>query len=88
MATDYEQRLTCADNTVSAYHAVAVTKSDTTIIPTTKGLYVGGTGAVVVTMNSGATPITFAAVPAGAILPIQVTKVLNATAATNILALY
>lgn len=86
--TGFNERLTNSDQTVSAYHAEAVTKSDTTVLKTTKGLYVGTTGNVVVTMNSGATPITFTAVPAGAILPIQVTKVLAATSASNILALY
>lgn len=71
----------------SAYAAVAVTKSDATVIPTTRALYIGVTGDVVVTMAHGQTPITFKAVPVG-VLPIQVTQVLNATAATDILALY
>lgn len=71
----------------SAYNAVAVTKSDATIIPTTRGLYIGVTGDVVVTMASGATPITFKSVPVG-FHGIQVTQVLAATAATDILALY
>lgn len=71
----------------SASNAAAVTKSDATIIPTTRALYIGVTGDVVVTMAGGATPITFKAAPVG-ILPIQVTKVLAATAATDILALY
>lgn len=70
-----------------AYHAVAVTKSDATVITTTRGLYIGVSGDVVVTMASGATPITFKAVPVG-ILSVQVTQVLDATAATDILALY
>ena len=71
----------------SAYGAVAVTKSDATIIPTTRGLYVGVAGDVVVTMAGGQTPITFKAAQVG-VLPIQVTQVLAATAATDILALY
>lgn len=71
----------------AAYGAVAVTKSDATIIPATRGLYIGVTGDVVVTMANGATPITFKACPVG-ILAVQVTQVLNATAATDILALY
>lgn len=71
----------------SGYGAVAVTKSDATVLPTTRALYIGVTGDVVVTMANGNTPITFKAVPVG-ILPIQVTKVLAATAATDIVALY
>lgn len=70
-----------------AYNAAAVTKSDATVLPTTRALYIGVAGDVVVTMAGGATPITFKAAPVG-ILPIQVTKVLAATTATDILALY
>lgn len=76
-----------SSDTASASGAVAVTKSDATIIPATRALYVGVAGDVVVTMANGATPITFKAAPVG-ILAIQVTQVLNATAATDILALY
>lgn len=75
-----------ADATVSAHGAVAVTKSDVTIFPVTRALYVGGAGALEVTMADGQV-VTFAAVPVG-ILPIQVTQVRAATVATNILALY
>lgn len=67
--------------------AVAVTKSDTTVLPVTRGLYVGGAGAVTVTMMSG-NDATFVAVPAGTVLQIRVTKVKVATVATDILALY
>ena len=71
----------------AAYGAVVVTKSDATVIPATRALYIGVTGDVVVTMVSGATPITFKAVPVGT-LSVQVTQVLAATTATDILALY
>lgn len=74
-------------DTAPAYNATAVTKSDSTVLPATRGLYIGVSGDVVVTMAGGATPITFKAVPVG-VLPIQVTKVLAATAATDIIALY
>ena len=68
--------------------AFAVTKSDSTVIQA-RGLYVGGTGDVVVIMegDGGATSITFTAVPVGTILPIRVTKVMNATSATFIIGL-
>jgi hypothetical protein len=73
----------------AATKAVAVTKSDATILETTRALYVGGTGDVAVVMADGGNAVTFSAVPAGSILPVQVTKVMSAnTSATLILALY
>ena len=62
----------------------AVTKSDSTELPQSCcGLYVGGTGDVVVKTESGLT-VTFSAVPAGTILPVAVRRVMNATTATLI----
>lgn len=75
-----------ANATVAAHGAVVVIKSDSTVIPETRSLYVGGTGDVAVVMADGQT-VTFTSVPVG-ILPVQVSKVLNSTTATNILALY
>lgn len=70
-----------------ARFAVAVTPSDATVLNTTKALYVGGAGAVAVTMAGGGN-VTLAAVPVGTILPVAVTKVLSTgTTATNIVAL-
>ena len=63
--------------------AFGITKSDTTVLPATwGGVFVGGAGNVVVTMLSGEVA-TFTGVTAGQILPIVVTKVMNATTATN-----
>ena len=77
-----------ADATVSARGAVAVTKSDETILNCTRALYVGGSGNVAVKMIEGQT-VTFVGVIAGTVLPIQVTQVLSTgTSATSILALY
>lgn len=77
-----------ADATVSARGAIAVTKSDSTILNCTRALYVGGAGDVAVKMIEGQSVI-FTAVPAGSILPVQVTQVLSTgTDATAILALY
>ena len=56
------------------------------VLRTTRGLYVGGGGTLVVTMLGADS--TFVNVPTGTILPIQVQKVKAATIATNILALY
>jgi S-formylglutathione hydrolase FrmB len=83
----YEARRTTADQTVGAYRGVAVTKSDTTELASTAGLYVGGGGTLVVTMNDG-NDVTFVGALAGVIYPYQVTKVKAATTATSIVALY
>jgi hypothetical protein len=82
-----QERYSSAHHTVAAFDAVAITKSDTTIFRTTRALYVGGAGTIVVTMNSGQ-EATFAGVLAGTILPIQVIQVKDATSATSLLALY
>lgn len=66
--------------------AFAVTKSDTTVFAATRGLYIGGTGNVAVTMNDGTTA-TFDAVPVG-FVPLSVTQVLlTGTSASNIVGL-
>jgi hypothetical protein len=82
-----------AENTAPAITFAAVTPADADLPKyPTRGLYIGTTGNVSVT-DGGATPstVTFIAVPAGAILPIQVTRVNSVgsgTTATNIIALY
>lgn len=76
-----------ADATAPAHGAVAVTPSDSTVIPTTRSLYIGTTGNLAVVMADGQT-VTFNAVPVG-ILAIQVDKVMATnTTASTILALY
>jgi hypothetical protein len=60
----------------------AVTTSDTVPI-SCKAIYVGGTGDVTVAPSVGGTPVTFKAVPVGAILPIELNEgTINATATT------
>lgn len=72
-----------------ATKVVAVTPSDSTDLTGARALYVGGAGAVVVRcIHSPDTSVTLAAVPAGSIIPIQVTRVMAATAATSIVAFY
>lgn len=72
-----------------AYRATAVTKSDATILPVTRALYIGGAGDVAVIMAGDTSAVTFSAVPVGTLLPIQVTKVMSTnTTATLVLALY
>jgi len=80
-----------ADATVAAHKAVAVVPSDVTVLNVTRGLYVGVAGNVAVVMADDAvagTVSTFVGVPAGTILPVQVVKVMVATTATSMLALY
>ncbi len=85
--TAYEERNTTADQTVSAYNAVALTESDSVDIPTTRGVWVGGAGDLSVKMNGGNT-VTFSAVPAGTLLPIQIIQFRTASTATLVLGLY
>lgn len=73
--------------TVPAHGAVAITPSDSTIIPVTRAIWVGVTGNINVRMADGQTAL-FSNVPVG-LLPIQVDKVLStSTTATTMVALY
>lgn len=68
--------------------AVAVTPSDTAVIPVTAGLYVGVTGNLKVQMGAGA-PVTLIAVAVG-YHPIAVTQIfatVTGTIATSVIAL-
>lgn len=80
-----------ADATVAAKRGVAVTISDSTVIPITRALFIGTGGNLVVHMGgetSAATTVTFTNVAAG-IFPIQVDMVyFTGTTASNIVALY
>ena len=69
--------------------AVAVVPADRTDLAcVTRAIYVGGAGDLRVRMQGGA-EVTFAAVPAGALLPLRVKRVLAAgTSATAIVALW
>lgn len=71
-----------------AYGAAAVTKSDTTIVGA-RSLYIGGAGDLaIIPVDGGSTTVTFVGVPAGTIMPVYAWKVMAATTATNIVALY
>lgn len=72
----------------SIQDAQTVVPSDTATIKTTRSVWVGSTGNLVVTMTSG-NSATFNNVPNGTWLPIQVTQVkATNTTASNIMALY
>lgn len=71
----------------SAYGGAAITPSDSTVIPATRGLWVGVAGNIAVRMANGDL-VTLTGVLPG-IVPIQVDKVLSTnTTATTMLALY
>jgi len=62
-----------------ATNAVVVTPSDSTdLTNVSRALYVGTTGNIKVTMQDSGT-VLFTAVPAGAVLPIRVTRVWSTT---------
>lgn len=67
---------------------VAVTKSDSTVLAPTRGVFVGGTGNLTVDFADGSTDVVITAPVVGQILPISVVKVKAATTATLIVALY
>jgi hypothetical protein len=79
----------------SASKGVVITPANNTEIPTTRGVYVGGTGDLTVKFADNGDPtvaggtVLISAIPAGTTLPIQV-NCINATAttATLIVALY
>lgn len=69
-------------------NAIAITPNNTTPLEkTSRGIYIGGSGNLVVEMVGGQT-VTFVGVSTGCILPIRVNKVLTTTTATNLVALY
>jgi hypothetical protein len=73
-----------------ADYAADVTPSDSTVLAKTRGLYVGTSGHLAVTMESeqGSVNVTFSNHPVG-YAPLRVIKVLSTgTAASNIVALY
>lgn len=77
------------DPTASSGSYGAITPSDSTTLSMTRGLYIGGAGAVAIMGWEDSSAVTFAAVPAGTILPVRVKKVMSTnTTATNIVALY
>ena len=70
-------------------NAFAVIGNDgTDLINATRGIYVGGAGDVKVTTVGGST-VTFAAVPAGGVLPVRAVRIFaTGTTATNLIGMY
>jgi hypothetical protein len=73
-----------------ATNAFAITPHDSTELTfTTRALYVGGAGNVVVRLSGDAANVTLVGVVAGTILPIRAILVAStSTTATNIIGLY
>lgn len=67
--------------------AAAITPSDSTEL-NCRAIYVGGGGNVVVQMPGRDTSITFSNVLAGTFMPVSARRVMAATSATNLVALY
>ena len=79
------------DFSAPSTHVVAVTPSDDTDLTGARALFVGGAGNLAIRTTQGASntaTVTLTGVTAGSIIPIQVTRVMAATTATNIVALY
>lgn len=53
-----------------------------------RGIYVGGTGDLIVKIGVDTTLTTFAAVPAGTLLPIRISEIDETSTATAIVAIY
>jgi len=68
--------------------AAAVTKSDSTVLPATRALWVGGAGNLSVIFAGDTSAVTLTGVAAGSMLPISVTQVMDATTATNMTAIW
>jgi hypothetical protein len=73
-----------------AEYAVAITPDNSNDLAIyAKSLYVGGAGNISLVTKRGTANVTFTAVPAGTILPVQVSRVnATGTTATAIVALY
>lgn len=81
--------MTCSNRDAPATGAFDVTPSDSADLGKwTRALYIGGDGALKVTMEDGSVA-TFAAITAGTLLPIATRRIwATGTSATNIVALY
>jgi hypothetical protein len=79
---------TASSLSTPATHAFPITPADLADLPeTTRGIYVGGSGALAVRMPSGAV-ITFPGVPQGTVLRLRADRVLSTgTTATGLVGL-
>jgi hypothetical protein len=74
--------------TAPAGFASAVTPANSDLTKKTRGVYVGSTGTLEVTMAGGGNIVVFTAVQAGSLLPIRVIQIRANSTASNIVAIY
>lgn len=75
------------DSVAPAHEAVAVTKSDSTVV-LFRGIYIGGGGDLAVKCSKDSAAVTFVGVLGGTFLPLSVVRVMSTnTTATNIVGL-
>jgi hypothetical protein len=76
--------------TSPASKAFAIAPNDSTDLAfETRGIYVGGAGDISVILTQDSAAVTFAAVPAGSLLPLSVKRVrATGTTATNLVGVY
>lgn len=89
MADLYGQFQTPIDGPAVVGQAITLS-GDTVLAQPSRGIWVGGSGTVVVNFINGGTNISIVGVPAGTLLPFRVSKIYssgNGTTATSIVAL-
>lgn len=71
-----------------ASSAFAITPNDSEELAfVTRAVYVGGEGSVVAKLDSDSSTVTFAAVPAGSVLPIRARLITTSSTATDMVGL-
>lgn len=78
MADEFSDNAEGLQSPATSAEEVDISSEDHTFTNTTRGIYVGGTGDMTVTMLDGQ-EVTFATIPAGTILPIRAVSVTRAT---------
>jgi hypothetical protein len=74
--------------TQSATNGFDITPADADLAYSTRGLYIGTGGTVVVILANDTSALTFYNVPSGSILPLVCKRVTAATTASQIIGLY
>ena len=83
-----DDNISTSSVTAPAAFAETITPADVDLTTRSRGIYIGGTGDLVVVMAGAKNTVTFEGVVAGTILPIRVNQIKVATTATGIVILY